>query len=95
MVIDSSVVVAILAALPLMGIFQLIKGALSTSGLADYLIAAVISFGGVAVWYLLITPPFALVPFLVYGALVFGEVSGLFHITAVAMKSARKAGRPY
>jgi len=95
MVIDPSIVVAILAALPVAGAFQLLKATLKTSGAADYLIGVLVSFGCTAIYYLFIAPPILLVNVLIYGALVSGEVLGIFKLTIVAQQRALKKGRKF
>ena len=79
--IDPGIVMAILAifGIGVIGIVQTLKRLLNLAGLGAILATAVVSFAATAV-YLVQTNGFAIPAFLIYGAVVFGEASGLYHI---------------
>lgn len=78
MQIDLTVVAAILG-VGLMGIIQTLKRILKLQGVGAIVLTLIVSFLATAV-YLLTVNQFDLIALIVYGFLVFGEASGLYHI---------------
>jgi hypothetical protein len=81
MTLDPGIVMAILAifGVGVIGIVQTLKRLLKLDGLGAILATFVVSFAATAV-YLVQTHAFAIPLLLLYGAVVFGEASGLYHV---------------
>lgn len=79
--IDQAVIVAILAifGIGLTGLIQALKTLFKWDGTKALLLAAVCTLGATA-FTLLTAHTFGWIPFLIYGACVFGEVTGLYHL---------------
>ena len=79
--IDPGIVMAILAifGIGVIGIVQTLKRLLNLAGLGAIILTFVVSFAATAV-YLVQTHAFAIPALVLYGAVVFGEASGLYHV---------------
>lgn len=86
MTIDKTVLVSILALIsgPIVSLLvQGIKTVLKLSGTAALVLAVVVALGGTA--YVLVTMHlFTIVAFVIYGAIVVGEATGLYHFSPVS-----------
>ena len=81
MELDPGIVMAILAifGVGVIGIVQTLKRLLKLTGAGAIAMTAVVSFAATAL-YLSQTGAFAIPVLLLYGAVVFGEASGLYHV---------------
>ena len=86
---DPTVITAIMAlfGIGVIGIIEFIKRILKTEGQAvvNFVIAFVVSFGATAA-YLVQAQSFSIIALIVYGLIVFGEASGLYHVYAKMKK---------
>lgn len=80
MTISPEIVTAIMAlfGIGVIGIVQTLKRLLKIEGFGAIVLTAIVSFGATAI-YLLQAHLFSILALVVYGFLVFGEASGLYH----------------
>lgn len=62
---------------------QLIKKALKLGGIGALVLTAVVCTGCTAFYFLVLAPPFALLTFIIYDVVVFGEATGLYHLSGL------------
>jgi hypothetical protein len=81
MVVQPEIVAAIMAifGIGVIGIIQTIKNLLHLEGTGAYILTAVVSFGATAA-YLFQAHIFTVLGLIIYGAIVFGEASGLYKV---------------
>jgi len=81
MTIDPAIVTAIMALLGIgvIGIVQTLKRILKLEGVGAIVLTGVVSFGATAI-YLSQANLFSVSGLILYGAIVFGEASGLYHV---------------
>jgi hypothetical protein len=81
MTLDPGIVAAILTifSIGVVGIIETLKRILKLTGLGAIILTAVVSFAATAV-YLAQTHAFAIPALILYGTVVFGEASGLYHV---------------
>jgi len=81
MTVDPAVVTAIMAlfGMGVIGIVQTLKRILHVEGIGAIILTVVVSFAATAI-YLLQAQMFSVLALIVYGFIVFGEASGLYHV---------------
>ena len=81
MTLDPGIVMAILAifGIGVIGVVETLKRILKLTGVGALALTALVSLTATAV-YLAQTHAFAIPALLLYGAVVFGEASGLYHV---------------
>lgn len=81
MTIQPGIVAAIMAILGIgvIGIIQTLKRIFKLEGVGAIVLTIVVSFGATAL-YLVQASIFSVLGLVVYGAIVFGEASGLYHV---------------
>ena len=81
MSVDPEIFAAIMAifGVGVIGIVETVKRILKLDGAGALIATAVVSFGATAA-YLVQTSSFAVVSLIIYGLIVFGEASGLYHV---------------
>ena len=73
-----SIILAGFGGLTVVGVTQIIKEFLKAKGAGAVLISFVVSAGFTAYYFLAVTPPFLILPFVGYTLLVFAVANGIF-----------------
>jgi len=78
MQVDPAIVLAIMG-IGVIGIIETIKRLTGLAGIGAIILAFAVSFGATA-YYLYQAGTFTIIALILYGLIVFGEASGLYHI---------------